>query len=243
VRQQAFLAGLAHEVLSAGTLADPARLSALITAGGRYVVVDPGWDLLAFAGKARSLTGGGIRFRTIPTGSLALHTPSDGVAVQVDPAQVRAFIAATLTGTAPKPASARAPVTVDVRNATPRAGLATGVLGLLGHDGFVPGTLGTATSATRSTVLTAPATRTAAEQVATLLGGLPVRTDHAVPTGHVQVVLGRGYAGPSGTAPTPATPDPAGPGATGDHRRRRAVRELSALPTSGDAVRGITSRW
>ena len=51
VRQQAFLASFAHEVRSAGTLADPAQLSDLITTVGRYVVIDPGWDLLAFAAR------------------------------------------------------------------------------------------------------------------------------------------------------------------------------------------------
>jgi LCP family protein required for cell wall assembly len=74
VRQQAFLASLVHEILSAGTLADPAQLSRLIAAVSRYVVVDPGWDLLGFASQARGLTGGHVGFRTIPTGSLALPT-------------------------------------------------------------------------------------------------------------------------------------------------------------------------
>jgi LCP family protein required for cell wall assembly len=203
VRQQAFLAGLAHEVLSAGTLADPARLSGLITAVSHYVVVDPGWDLLDFAARQRGLTGGALSFRTIPTGSLALRTPSDGVAVQVDPAQVRAFVAG-LSGAA----TAAAPVTVDIRNATTRAGLAAGVLDLLGHDGFTPGAVGTVSATTRSAVVSAPATRTAAQHVAALLGDLPVRTDDAVPAGHVRVVLGRTYEGPAAPATPQAPPAP-----------------------------------
>jgi LCP family protein required for cell wall assembly len=100
VRQQAFLASLAHEVLSAGTLADPAELSALIAAVGRYVVVDPTWDLLAFAAQARGLTAGTISFRTIPTGRPNLPTPEDGVAVEVDPGAVRAFVATLSEGVA-----------------------------------------------------------------------------------------------------------------------------------------------
>ncbi len=98
VRQQAFLASLAHEVLSAGTLADPVRLSALIAAVSRYVVVDPTWDLLAFAAQARGLTAGAISFRTIPTGRPNLPTPQDGVAVQVDPGAVRDFVATLSEG-------------------------------------------------------------------------------------------------------------------------------------------------
>ena len=113
VRQQAFLASFAHEVRSAGTLADPVQLSGLITTVGRYVVIDPGWDLLAFAGEARGLATGAISFRTIPTGRPNLPTPDDGVAVQIDPAAVRDFVATlsegTPAGTPPAGAGATAP--------------------------------------------------------------------------------------------------------------------------------------
>jgi len=113
VRQQAFLASLAHEVLSTGTLADPAQVSGLIAAVSRYVVVDSGWDLLAFAAQARGLTAGAISFRTIPTGRPNLPTPDDGVAVQIDPAAVRDFVATlsegTPAGTPPADAGATAP--------------------------------------------------------------------------------------------------------------------------------------
>lgn len=113
VRQQAFLASLVHEVRSAGTLTNPAQLSDLITTIGRYVVIDPGWDLLAFAAEARGLTTGAMSFRTIPTGRLNLHTPDDGVAVQVDPAAVRNFVGTlsegTPTGTPPVDAGPTAP--------------------------------------------------------------------------------------------------------------------------------------
>jgi LCP family protein required for cell wall assembly len=99
VRQQAFLASLAHEVLSTGTLADPAQVSGLIAAVSRYVVVDSGWDLLAFAAQARGLTAGAISFRTIPTGRPNLSTPDDGVAVQIDPRAVRDFVGTLSEGT------------------------------------------------------------------------------------------------------------------------------------------------
>jgi len=119
VRQQAFLASLAHEVLSAGTLADPVKLSALIAAVSRYVVVDPTWDLTAFAAQARGLAAGTISFRTIPTGRPNLSTPEDGVAVQVDPGAVRDFVATLSEGTPPgRPA---APESGDDRGAVGRA--------------------------------------------------------------------------------------------------------------------------
>jgi LCP family protein required for cell wall assembly len=115
VRQQAFLASLAHEVLSAGTLADPAELSALIAAVSRYVVVDPTWDLLAFAAQARGLTAGTISFRTIPTERPNLPTPEDGVAVEVDPRAVRDFVATLAEGTpaGPRAVAAAVPTSGD----------------------------------------------------------------------------------------------------------------------------------
>jgi len=118
VRQQAFLASLAHEVLSAGTLADPVELSALIAAVSRYVVVDPTWDLLAFAAQARGLTAGTISFRTIPTGRPNLPTAEDGVAVQVDPGAVRDFVGTLSEGTPPgEPAASASPPPGDGRGA------------------------------------------------------------------------------------------------------------------------------
>jgi LCP family protein required for cell wall assembly len=189
VRQQAFLASLAHKVLSAGTLANPAILSALIDVIGRYVVLDQGWDLLGFATRTQGLTGGNITFRTIPTGRLDLPTPSDGAAVQVDPHLVSSFFADLAApppppaGSAPATAAATGPITVDIANATRRPGLAAAASDALDNDGFVPGTIGNATQTTaHSTVRASAATRDAAERVAHLLGDIPVRVDDTVPS-------------------------------------------------------------
>ena len=77
------------------------------------MVIDPGWDLLAFAAEARGLATGAISFRTIPTGRPNLPTPDDGVAVQIDPAAVRDFVGTlsegTPAGTPPADAGATAP--------------------------------------------------------------------------------------------------------------------------------------
>lgn len=97
-RQQAFLAGLARSTLSSGALSDPARLDRLIGAVTRYVVLDRGWDLTQLISQLRRATGDDIAFRTIPTGDPALETPVDGVAVEVDPDEVRAFVAQVLDG-------------------------------------------------------------------------------------------------------------------------------------------------
>jgi LCP family protein required for cell wall assembly len=224
VRQQAFLAGLARQLLSAGTLGNPVTLANLIGVVSRYVVLDPGWDLPAFADRARSLTGGDITFRTMPVGRTDLRTPSDGTAVQVEPRVVQAFFAGLAQdgGPGPEPAgppvaapAPASPVLVDVANATRRSGLAATVSDLLDDHGFAPGEVGGSAAGGRSAVRAAPAGQTAAEQVAALLGGLPVRVDPRVPAGRVRVVLGRDYAGPpAASATTPrGTPGDDAPGA------------------------------
>ncbi|SDM49041.1 LCP family protein [Allokutzneria albata] len=91
-RQQAFLAGLASRVLSAGTLTDPAKVTGLLEAIKTSVVLDQNWDLLSLAEQAQGLGGGRIEFHTIPTVRSDLATPGDGTAVEVNPKQVKAFV-------------------------------------------------------------------------------------------------------------------------------------------------------
>lgn len=100
-RQQAFLAGLANQLFSSGTLTSPGRITELVDALTRSVVLDQNWDILAFATQVASLTGDDIAFSTIPTGRIDLPTPSDGSAVEVSPEQVRAYVQSLLTGPPP----------------------------------------------------------------------------------------------------------------------------------------------
>jgi LCP family protein required for cell wall assembly len=109
-RQQAFMAGLAHQLFSSGTLTSPSRISALVEALTKSVVLDKNWDLMSFATQVASLTGDDIQFSTIPTGTIDLSTPYDGSAVEVDPEAVRAYIQGLLNGPAP---STQSPSTVD----------------------------------------------------------------------------------------------------------------------------------
>ncbi|GAA4842060.1 LCP family protein [Actinomycetospora corticicola] len=92
-RQQTFLASATRELLSAGTLANPFTLDRLSAVLGRSVTLDADWNVLSFAGQLQGLSAGAVTFRTIPTGDTELATPSDGTAVEVDPVQVRQFVA------------------------------------------------------------------------------------------------------------------------------------------------------
>ncbi|WP_158886861.1 LCP family protein [Amycolatopsis anabasis] len=97
-RQQAFMAGLANRVLSAGTLTDPGAVTDLINAVTKSVLIDQGWNLIDFAQQLRGLAGGNVEFHTIPTGRTNLST-SDGSAVEVDPVRVKQFMRDLTDGT------------------------------------------------------------------------------------------------------------------------------------------------
>jgi LCP family protein required for cell wall assembly len=120
-RQQAFLAGMAGRTLSAGTLADPGAVRRLVDAVTRHVVLDRGWNLDRLITQFRRMSGGDIRFVTIPTGDPALQTPVDGIAVQVDVAEVRAFTrdAIAATDVPPTAATSPAPTTTSTRSPRP----------------------------------------------------------------------------------------------------------------------------
>ncbi|MBB5856129.1 LCP family protein [Amycolatopsis umgeniensis] len=200
-RQQVFLAGLAKQVLSAGTLANPARLSELIDAVKRSVVLDGSWDLLDFVRQMRGVSGGGIAFDTIPVVNPDYrYNPKQPTwtAVQVDPVQVRAF-AASLIGAQPTTPQAPAGPKVDVVNASGKDGLAARVADLLAEKGFGKGEAtaetGRRTSVVRFSDASGPAT-----EIAKLLGGLETEKVASVAAGQVQVVLGQVYKGPGVSA-------------------------------------------
>jgi LCP family protein required for cell wall assembly len=222
-RQQVFMASLAKTVTSSGTLTNPAKLTALIDAIKKTVTLDQGWDVLSFAQQMRGMSSGKITFHTIPTGTPALETPSDGVAVEVFPQQVKDAIAATINAEAPKPASptttgAPAPpappnssVTVDVRNASGISGLAAKVQQHLTDLGF--GVTPVSNSASRSTSVLDYATRdqAMAQKVAAALGGISVAPDSSLAAGNMRAYLGSDFdinAVQSSSAQTSATAAP-----------------------------------
>ena len=92
IRQQAFLSSMAKNVLGAGTLTDPTKLSKLIDALKGAVVIDEGWNILSFASQLHGLSSGAIQFGTIPVQGISLQTPYDGDAVKVNPAEVQAYV-------------------------------------------------------------------------------------------------------------------------------------------------------
>lgn len=199
IRQQVFMAGLARKVLSAGTLANPSKLSSLMDAVKKSIVLNQGWDVLGFAKQMSGLSGGQIEFRTIPIQSLSMDTP-DGSAVQVDPAEVQAFIqglsktGAPPAGAPPTKDPANAQITVQVMNTTGTTGLAAKVMGTLTSLGFTEGGTGNDQPRDATVVRHAPGEEAKAKRVSDALANKPpIEADPAMSPGKVTVLLGADY--------------------------------------------------
>jgi LCP family protein required for cell wall assembly len=224
VRQQVFMAALANRMLAAGTLADPGKLSGLIDAAQKTIVLDNGWDVLAFARQLQGLAGGDVEFVTIPVIEVGAHNERGQSIITIDPAEVRSFIAGLLlddqpqvmpptarsTTSPPAPGPGRKPgapttadrssVVISVYNGTNRSGLAGRVMDALSRNGFRTGQTGNALRLLeRTEVVVAPRARAVGEQIATALGGgVPVIEDAALAPDRVKVMLGADYTGPGG---------------------------------------------
>jgi LCP family protein required for cell wall assembly len=227
-RQQVFLAAVADKVLAAGTLTDPGKLRALVDVAQQSVVLDEGWDLLAFARQASGIAAGDLEFLTVPT--RGTETNGRGNVVRVDPGEVRAFVeqrsaareeaarrardgdrAARRTPAPPPPLDVEAAhYVVHVRNGSGSTGLAGTVANRLVGLGFVRGTVDN-TGDLPTSVVRHRDSGDAAEAVAAQLGGFAVEQDDTVPSGHLYVMLGADAPAliPGLTTPPPAPAPPA----------------------------------
>ncbi|MFH8403361.1 LCP family protein [Streptomyces sp. NPDC018019] len=109
-RQQAFLASATHKLNSAGTFTDPLRLLRLLDVAKRDLVIDEGWDLLSFVEQAKNLSGGNVRFTTLPVEGFAKHRGED--VNLVDPDKIRRLVAretGAADGRSPAPGTPAAP--------------------------------------------------------------------------------------------------------------------------------------
>jgi LCP family protein required for cell wall assembly len=241
VRQQVFMGGMAKKVFSKDMLTPGSdTLEQLRAAVQKSVVLDQNWNVIEFAQQMMGFTGGNLAFNTIPVGTIALKTPSDGDAVEVRPRDVQQFMKDLLNGGGQQPAvdtqgpgptdtPVQQAVTVDVRNASGRTGLANQVAKTLASQGFRAGQTGNAAARPTSVVRYAQGEPQNGNQVASALGGgIGAEEDRNVPKGHVTVLLGKDFDLSSGhqltgghvltmDSVTHAAParQPAGPGADG----------------------------
>nr|WP_052371604.1 LCP family protein [Amycolatopsis taiwanensis] len=113
VRQQAFLSGLARKVLSRDVLLNPVKISDLITAVKKSVVLSDNWDIAEFAAQMRGLNSGNVEFHTIPVVGPAVIGGAD--VLRVDPAAVHDFIGGLTPDTPAESAPPSAPPTSSGR--------------------------------------------------------------------------------------------------------------------------------
>ncbi|KOT51575.1 MULTISPECIES: LCP family protein [Streptomyces] len=122
-RQQAFLASATHKLNSVGTFTDPLRLLKLMDVAKQDLVIDDGWDLLSFVEQAKNLSGGNVRFSTLPVEGFAKHRGED--VNLVDPEKIRRLVAretgAAHGGSAAPGASAGSGDTSGTSSAAPRS--------------------------------------------------------------------------------------------------------------------------
>ena len=215
-RQQAFMASMAHTILSAGVLTNTSKLTNLIDAVKQSITIDQGWDIFSFAQEMESMSGGNIQFNTIPIVTETYPTKSDGDAVEVNPTQIQQYISSVIQAqggggsstAAPPPSSAannnsggggasNAKVTAEVLNGSGKTGLASKVLNVLTGKGFTAGGTGNTASRSSSVVEYGSGGSSSAQQVASALGGLTTEAASSLPAGSVRVLLGTGYNGPT----------------------------------------------
>ncbi|MCI2422196.1 LCP family protein [Saccharopolyspora sp. K220] len=199
-RQQAFMSALAHKIMSTGTLTNPAKLTNLVNAIKKSVILDPelASDILGFAQQMQGIAGGNVQFYGAP---VHLVGPSGQEDVTLRIPEVRQFAADLLlspTERQQKQAAqqSRSAVSVSVYNASGISGLAARVLDELSGQGFQSGSSSNADTMDNSVIYYATGEEAAAKQVADALGGVPTEARSDVQAGSVQVYLGKDYKGP-----------------------------------------------
>ncbi|MFT4041850.1 MAG: LCP family protein [Gordonia sp. (in: high G+C Gram-positive bacteria)] len=197
-RQQVYMASLTQKILSAHTLTDPGKLRALEEAVSRSVVIDDDWNVMQFAEQLKDLSGGRVKFATIPV--LNDHGWSDDgtqSVVTVDPAAVQRFTANLLNSQRSGAPTQRGSYTVDVDNAGTVDGLAGSVSNILTSKGFREGKTSSTPADLRDSVIYAPSVDDAgARLLAKDLGGMPIVADSSLPEHHLKLLLTNTFAGP-----------------------------------------------
>lgn len=205
-RQQAFLASAAHEVLSVGTLTNPDKLSKLVDAADRSLVMDKGFNLLTFAQQVLNLTSGNISFTTIPIQGTEQNVGTSALHVEVP--EVQRFFARLLQETdkadqanngdskPDAPAVNKGDYIVDVQNGTETSGMAAQTGATVAAAGFQRGQLSDYPGTTpdnqqpTTTIRYPDGSKAAAEAVQKVLGVGDVVADDGVEDGRILVVVG-----------------------------------------------------
>jgi len=101
-RQQAFIASLAYQLKTAGTLTNPGKLSGILDVAKQNVAVDKDLNLLSFALQASGLTGGNVTFYTLPIDHFGTDPIGESVNI-VNIPLIQSTVRSLLKGKTPAP--------------------------------------------------------------------------------------------------------------------------------------------
>ena len=208
-RQQAYMASLANHILSSKTLTNPSAISKINGAVQRSVVLDEGWDVMGLATQMQNLSGGNVKFQTIPVTSIDGTGDNGESIVTVDSEKVHSFFNELLGSkeeNKPEKTEEKKPITdykaedytVSVRNASDVGGLAARVAKLTSDYGYKKGSVGNSPQAgvSESQVNAKDENDPAARALAKQLGGLKVVQDNSLGEKELNVTLSGTYQGP-----------------------------------------------
>ena len=197
-RQQVYMASLTQKILSAHTLTDPSKLNELEDAVSRSVVIDDDWNVVQFAEQLKDLSGGRVKFATIPVlDEQGWSEDGQQSVVTVDPNAVHTFTSNLLNDGASKSQSRRGDYTVDVDNAGTIDGLASNVSNILTNKGFQAGKTSSTPADIKDSVIYAhSADNPGAQLLAKDLRAVRVEAQPDLDEHHLKLVLTNTFAGP-----------------------------------------------
>jgi len=224
-RQQAVLDYVIWKVKHQNLLSDLVEGNALLNDLKTFMITSGGWNIVAFATEMQNLTGHNLVFQTLPIQATENNVMLNGRLQDinvVDPGYIKQVVHNTFypAPAAPKsrpsgPAKNAAPippsstVTVDVYNGGTVTGLATSVSQALVSAGYKAGMVGNATDQSESVrsatqVFYGAGASANGAKIATYFG-VTATAAPALPSGHVEVLLGPGTTGvPAGLSSSAA---------------------------------------
>ncbi|WP_308250933.1 LCP family protein [Nonomuraea rhizosphaerae] len=221
-RQQQVISALMNRALSAGTLANPARLAAFVDSTLGTIKIDPDDDMIGLATQLRDVSLDNVKFAEVPLADVDFKSPTGESAVLWDKTAARAMFgriaadqdlatpsASPSKSATPKATIAPSQISLKVLNGTNITGLGARTKKALVSYGFqVPGTPGnTKRKDYKKTVIRyGPDRADSARTVAAAIPGAELRETQVA---GIEVIVGSdqpkiGKAKPSAT-PTPTT--------------------------------------
>jgi LCP family protein required for cell wall assembly len=237
-RQQAFLSAVVRQLQDSGTFTDLAKLKRLIAVARKDVVLSAGWDENQFRRMA-ALAGGNVEYRTLP---VLRYDNIDGQDVNiVDPAAIRAEVAAAFGATVSTTATTSTPnpsTVVDVVNAGSISGTASNVARTLREHGYTPGEIRDRARGepTATAIDYGSGADSDAHDIAELLGiEAADHMDSALRPNRIRVVIGDDYAPPSSSFLNETTTSST---AAGSYHKSRAATSTEPTPDRGAPIDG-----